>query len=369
MTIGILGGYGDVGAQAARRLVSLGVGPLRIGGRNLEAARRFAKELSVGAVEHRAVDFRDDASLRRFVGGCRIVLNCAGPSHAIADRAARAAVEAGADYVDAAGDDALYALLDDEAYRTRGRVAVLSAGLQPGLTALLPRWAAQRAFSQVHGMRSYFGVLDRFTEVAADDYLQAATDGVSEPLAAWREGRRSGVLTRTRNVEVPFFPGPATLLPYLNTEGERLAASLRLARGDWYTVITGQHILTAFDRARSLERREAVAALCRASLLDLAGREPHVLLVAQLDGLRDGAPVTRTLVMRGRRNAELTGTLAALTTLAVDQGQVPAGRHFAAAALEPLSTVGRLRESGAVTALDLLDTSIDALGATEEGSL
>ena len=50
-------------------------------------------------------------------------------------------------------------------------------------------------------------------------------------------------------------------------------------------------------------------------------------------------------------------------------GQVPAGRHFAAAALEPLSTVGRLRESGVVTALDLLDTSIDALGATEEGSL
>lgn len=369
MTIGILGGYGDVGAHAARRLLSLGRRPLRIGGRNVEAARRFARELSAEAVEHQAVDFREDASLRRFVGGCRIVLNCAGPSYALADRAARAAMEAGADYVDAAGDDALYALLDDEEHRGRRRVAVLSAGLQPGLTALLPRWAAHRAFSQVKGLRSYFGVLDHFTEVAADDYLQAATDGVSEPLAAWRDGRRSGVLTRVRNAEVPFFPGPAALLPYLNTEGERLAASLRLARGDWYTVLTGQHILTAFDRARSLERREAVAALRRASLLDLAGREPHVILLAQLDGLRDGAPVTRTLIMRGRRNAELTGTMAALTTLAVDLGQVPAGRHFAADVLDPVTAVGRLRESGAVSALDLLDASIDALGATEEGSL
>ncbi|AGP40739.1 hypothetical protein BE04_17300 [Sorangium cellulosum] len=369
MTIGILGGYGDVGAHAARQLLSLGLGPLRIGGRNAEAARRFANELSAEVVEHQAVDFRDDASLRRFVGGCRIVLNCAGPSHAVADRAARAAVEAEADYVDAAGDDALYALLDGDEYRRRRRVAVLSAGLQPGLTALLPRWAAARAFSQVEGLLSYFGVMDHFTEVAADDYLQAATDGVSEPLAAWREGRRSGVLTRMRNVEVAFFPGPATLLPSLNTEGERLASSLRLARADWYTIINGQHILTAFDRARSLERREAVAALRRASLLDLAGREPHVILLAQLDGSRDGAPITRTLVMRGRRNAELTGAMAALTTLAVEQGEVPAGRHFAAAVLEPMSAVGRLRESGAVSALDLLDTSIDALGATEEGSL
>ncbi|WP_437568970.1 saccharopine dehydrogenase NADP-binding domain-containing protein [Sorangium sp. So ce542] len=369
MTIGILGGYGDVGAHAARRLLSLGLRPLRIGGRNFEAARRFANELSAEAIEHQAVDFRDDASLRRFVAGCRIVLNCAGPSHSIADRAARAAMEAGADYVDAAGDDALYALLDGDEHRRRRRVAVLSAGLQPGLTALLPRWAAHRAFSQVQGLRSYFGVLDHFTEVAADDYLQAATDGVSEPLAAWREGRRSGVLTRMRNVEVPFFPGPATLLPHLNTEGERLASSLRLERGDWYTVITGQHILTAFDRARSLERREAVAALRRASLLDLAGRAPHVILLAQLDGLRSGTPVTRTLVMRGRCNAELTGTMAALTTLAVDQGEVPAGRHFAAAVLEPVSAVGRLLESGAVSTLDLLDTSLDALGATEEGSL
>jgi len=369
MTIGVLGGYGDVGAYAARRLLSFGLGPLRIGGRNAEAARRFAEELSSRAVEHQAVDFQDDASLRRFVAGCRILLNCAGPSHAVADRAARAAMEAGADYVDAAGDDALYARLAEDEHRGRQRVAVLSAGLQPGLTALLPRWAAHRSFSEVHSLLSYFGVLDHFTEVAADDYLQGATDGVSEPLAAWRDGRRSGVLTRRRNVEVPFFPGPATLLPYLNTEGERLAASLRLARGDWYTVLTGQYILTAFDRARSLERREAVAALRRASLLDLAGRDPHVVLLAQLDGLHDGAPVTRTLVVRGRRNSELTGTMAALATWAVHLGQVPAGRHFAGAVLEPSWTVGRLRESGAVTTLEVLDGSIDALRATEEGCL
>ncbi|MCG8423577.1 MAG: saccharopine dehydrogenase NADP-binding domain-containing protein [Proteobacteria bacterium] len=369
MMIGILGGYGDVGSHATRQLLRLGLGPLRIGGRNADAGKRFASEFAEKRVHYQAVDFHDEASLDRFVDGCGILVNCAGPSYAIVDRAARAAMQAGAEYVDAAGDDGLHALLDEAEYRVRERVAVLSAGLQPGLTGLLPRWAAHRELGQVHSLISYFGLLDHFTEVAADDYLQGAAEEVSESLAAWRGGRRSGVLTRQRDIDVPFFPGPATVLPYLNTEGERLAAALGLVRGDWYTVLTGQHVLNAFDRVHSLERSGAIAALCRASQLDLAGREPQVTLLVQLDGVQDGVPIIRTLVLRGRRNAELTGTLAALATLAVTWDEVPAGRHFAADVLEPVSTISRLRESGAVTALEVLQVPIDALGVTQEGSL
>ena len=369
MTIGVLGAYGEVGRQATRQLLALGRGPLRLGGRDVAAAQRFAEGLPAASIACHAVDFRERASLRRFVDGCRLVVNCAGPSHAMGDGAALEALRAGADYVDVAGDDALSRRLDPAAFASAKCTAVLSCGLQPGLTGLLPRWAANHAFDEVWRLASYFGVLDQFTEVAADDYLQGAEDAVSEPLAAWRQGRRSRASTRAHRVQVPFFSAPATLLPFLDAEGERVARALRLAHGDWYMVLTGSLIQGAFDRARTLERRDAVAALRRASLLDLAGREPYVLMLVQLEGHRAGAPLTRTLMMRGRSNAELTGTMAALAVLSLEAGELPWGHHFAADVLEPITTVARLRESGAVSAFELFDGALDTLGASEEGTL
>ncbi|MFI7638947.1 hypothetical protein [Nonomuraea sp. NPDC049400] len=348
--IAVLGASGDVGRHAVRTLTTLGAGPLRLGGRT--AAGHDAM----------AVDFRDDASLDRFAAGCRLVVNCAGPAHLVGDRVARAALRAGASYVDAAGDDVLHGLLDPGEWA--GSSAVLSAGLQPGLTGLLPRWVAQRDFDEVHGLAAHLGVLDRFTATAADDYLQGAADGLGEPLAAWRDGRRAGALTRQADVTLPFFPGEVTLLPSLSTENARLAESLRLHRGDWYTVLSGSHIRVAFDRAHSLDRAEAVAALCRASLLDLAGREPYVILLLQLDGLKGGVPVTRTVVLRGRGNGELTGTVTALAAWAVIRGETPPGVHYAADALDPATTIERLSATGVTQPVTL-----DGLALAEEGAL
>lgn len=383
--LAILGGYGDIGRQAARYWLRMAsspapsapTGPLRIGGRNLRAAQRCAdalraQALATGAdspgIECRAADFYDASSLDAFVDGCRVVLNCAGPSHAIGDRVAAAAWRAGADYVDAAGDDALYERLDPQRYLDRGRRAVLSAGLQPGLSALLPRWLAAR-FDRPQRLTSYFGVLDLFTDVAADDYLHGAGDGSSEPLAAWRDGRRPGALVRKRGVELPFFPAIATALPYLNREGERLARQLRLSHGDWYSLLEGRHVLAAFDRVHGLDRKQAVTALRQASLLDLAGREPHVTMLVQIDGLRDGTSVTATALLRGRSNAELTGAFAASSVAAVLRGEVSCGRHYAAMALDPQTGLHCLQAAGAITALSVFDASIESFADTEEGAL
>ncbi|MFS8104529.1 hypothetical protein LFM09_46245 [Lentzea alba] len=283
--IGILGAYGDVGTHAVRMLQGH---DLRLG------CRRSG------------VDFHDQASLDRFAAGCRIVVNCAGPAHLVGDRVLRAAERAGADYVDASGDVTPFA-----------GTAVVGAGLQPGLTGLLPRWVGSDELTL------YLGVLDRFTETAAADYLY----GVNSPLAAWRDGPVPRALTRRSGVTLPFFPGEVTLLPYLDAEACRIAEQLKLRRGDWYTAVSGEHVLRAFDRLHGMERAEAVPALCRASRLDLAGREPHVVLAVETTG--------RTVVLRGRSNGELTGTVVALAVEAVDRGEVPPGCHHASDVLDP----------------------------------
>lgn len=283
--IGILGAHGDVGAHAVRMLQAH---DLRLGGRRSGA------------------DFRDPASLDRFAAGCRIVVNCAGPSHVAGDRVLRAAERAGAHYVDASGDVTSF----------DGR-AVVGAGLQPGLTGLLQRWVGSDELTL------YLGVLDRFTEAAAADYLC----GARSPLAAWRDGPVPRALTRRSGVTLPFFPGEVTLLPYLDAEACRIAGQLGLRRGDWYSAVSGEYVLGTFDRVHGMARAEAVAALCRASQLDLAGREPFVVLAVETP--------ERTVVLRGRSNGELTGSVVALAVEAVDRGEVPPGCHHASDVLDP----------------------------------
>ncbi|MFF2081291.1 saccharopine dehydrogenase NADP-binding domain-containing protein [Kitasatospora sp. NPDC058162] len=358
--IGIIGGYGAVGAQATRLLAARGAGPLRIGGRRLERAAELAAALP-GPAEAARVDVADDASLAEFVAGCRVVVHCSGPSHASAARVARAALAAGAHHVDAGAPDQLAA--GEGAFST-----VFAAGALPGLSGLLPRWLAQQGFDSVHGLTCYAAVLDRFTATGAEDYLHGVLGGANEPLAAWQGGgRRAGALTRQSGLRLPFLPCPVAAYPYLDAEGERLARELALDHGRWYTVLDGEHLPAALDAARGLDRAEAVAGLCRASALDTAGRTPYAALFVQLDGTADGRPLSRTAVLRAPGIAELTGAVTAAAALAVLLGEVPAGAHWADAVLDPAATVERL--SGAVE-LTVTDGPMgDLVDLVEEGVL
>ncbi|GAA2785422.1 saccharopine dehydrogenase NADP-binding domain-containing protein [Crossiella cryophila] len=360
--IGIVGAYGDVGGHATRALHRAGM-ELRLGGRNLAAANEFATQLD-GSVECRRVDFRDPASAAEFADGCRVLLNCAGPSHAVGDVLAEAALRAGADYVDAAGDDSLHARLDNDRFTAAGRAAVLSAGVQPGLTSIFPR-AIAAGLDEVTGLTVYFGLIDRFTAVAADEYLQAVADGLSTSRAAWRNGIQLGALTRRDDIRLPFVAGEITALPQLTTESVRLAESLGLQRGDWHTVLSGTHVLSVFDRVHALDRAEAIEALCRTSLLDLAGRNPLAVLAVRAEGVKDGKPAELSSVLRGPGNAPITGAVAAFAARAVARGEVPPGRHYATDVLDPVAVVAELTAPGGPAVVG----AVHSIDTDEEGEL
>ncbi|MFH8385674.1 saccharopine dehydrogenase NADP-binding domain-containing protein [Kitasatospora sp. NPDC018058] len=360
--IGVIGGYGTVGVQAARLLARWGAGPLRVGGRDEARAARLAAELGPSA-EAARVDVEDEASLAAFVDGCALVVHCAGPSHRTAVQVARAALAAGAHHVDAGTANGLAEL------GAVDRAAVFAAGALPGLSGLLPRWLAQQHFAEIHGLTAYAAVLDAFTQTGAEDYLHGVLGADSEPLAAWADGaRRPGALARAAGRRLPYLPRPVTVLPYLDGEGERVARALGLDHGRWFTALDGEHLAAALDAARTLNRADAVAALCRATALDLAGRSPYAVLLAQLDGVAEGRPVSRTAVLRAPGIAELTGAATAVAALAVLHGEVPAGVHLADAVLDPVAAVGRLREVPGVV-LTVADSALAELAVEEEGAL
>lgn len=362
MLIAIVGATGDVGQATVRALLALGLDRLRLGGRDAVQGARCLAQWPAVPLHWQTVDVNNASSLSRFAAGCDLLINCAGPAWRVAHRCARAALEAGAHYVDAAET-----LNPPSGWNLR--CALSGAGLQPGLTGLLPRWLAGQGFVRVSGLISYFGLRDQFTQVAADDFLHGATDGSSEPLAAWHNGRSSRALTRQRDITLPGFPGTVQVLPYLNDEGERLARQLHLETGHWFNVITDGHVLKALDLAHALPRDEAARRLREASLLDLVGQAPFVRLWVQLDGDGDGRPMTRSVLLSGTGNAALTGAMVAAAALSVLEGEIPSGWHHADQVLPPAATLERLQTAGAVNAFTLLNSPIDDLHRAEEGSL
>jgi NAD(P)-dependent dehydrogenase (short-subunit alcohol dehydrogenase family) len=353
--IGVVGGYGDVGAPACRRLAAAGF-RVRIGGRNGAAARELADALGA---DHRRVDWTDPSTVEDFAAGCEVLLNCSGPSYLIGDRLARAAIRVGADYVDAAGDDSLHGVLDHTQLAASGRTAVLSAGLRPGLTGIVPH--ALTVGFETAELTVSFGLRDRFTATAAADYLHVLREGATRPLAAWRDGPCDGVLTRYTAADLPFFPGEATVTPLLSPEDERVARTLGLRRGEWYSVVGGAHVREAFDRVHALGTEAAVEMLCRASRLDLSGRAPAVTIVVRTQGSLAGVPACETTVVSGAGNAEVTGAVAAYTVLAVVRAEVPPGLHYAADALDPVRALEWLQADGVIRAqhLDALSDEIE----------
>ncbi|MFI6491064.1 saccharopine dehydrogenase NADP-binding domain-containing protein [Streptomyces sp. NPDC050564] len=375
-TIAVLGGYGAVGAVAAREIAAAHPeSRVRIGGRRLDEATRYAEHLG-GRAEPRAVDLTDPASLTAFCADCRIVVNCAGPSYRVLDTVAAAALAAGADYVDAGGDEPVHQALSARDLAARGRTAVLTAGMMPGLTGLLPRWLAAQGVDAPERLLGYVGTMDRLTPAGAGDYLLSLGGAYGEAQSAWRDGARVlRALVPLADTELPFFPGTVSAYPYLSYEVERLARALGLTTVDWYNVFDGgSRMLKALGRLQGAMSGQsalepAARELMEAAALDLFGRDPYQLFVLELTGRHAGRPAVRSLVLRGSDTYELTGTVAAVATTAVLTGRVPGGVHYAAEVLDPGPVVERLRALPAVSALDVFDRPVEEVCGTEEGEL
>ncbi|SOD62665.1 Saccharopine dehydrogenase NADP binding domain-containing protein [Streptomyces zhaozhouensis] len=379
--IAVLGASGEVGRHAVALLARARSRPLRLGARDPGAVHVDAAWRDV---EVTAVDATDPASLAAFCRGQRVVLNCAGPSYLLKETVARAALAAGADYVDVLGDDPVAEALGDAGVPTEGRRVVLSAGTVPGLSGLLPRHLLDTrpaGATAPTALTVHAGGLERATRTVAADILLSLRDGGpdGEPyghaLAMWRQGRRQDKALRVEeDAEVPFFPGRVTTQPLLTAEVQRLAADLRLAEARWYNVFPGGQIRSLFAALPTLpvdtetRRQEAVDRIIRAGAIDLAGRAPYYRLVVELSG----PEWSRTVVVRADDSYRLTGAVAAVTVGEVLADRVAPGLHFAARVLRPAGVLAALERTGAAEFARFTTAAPDgapAVGAFEDGAL
>jgi hypothetical protein len=350
--IGVIGGYGAVGSAVVRRLHRAGIHPLLVAGRDPARAEALIAALPADGLEvaAAAVDLSDPGSLDRFAAGCRLIVNCAGPSYRVLDTVARAARQHGADYIDAAGDDPVHHLLQADAGAARradaGHVAVLSAGALPGLSSLLPRALAARTPDAV-ALDAYVGGVAPLTPAAAGDVLLARGPEHGTPAAAWQDGDvRERALGPRREMRLDAFPAPVDAFPFLSTEAVRLARATGLGEVRWYTVFGGGRLAEELAMAWALDSTET-APLVAAADEDVRrhgawyGQEFHLWTAGA-----KGAPAA-TLVLRAPDSYELSGFLAASVALRALHGAIAPGVHFAADVLDPARVLADLAADGA----------------------
>jgi saccharopine dehydrogenase-like NADP-dependent oxidoreductase len=167
--IGVIGGYGSVGRATVAQLRAWGLGPIVVAGRDPTKADVM-------------VDINEPATFERFCASLRLVINCAASSSRIRAMVADAAAANSVPYVDPGGDEPVYELLSGRAH---AEPVVLSAGMLPGLTGLLPR---QLVVERGSRLVCYVGGQDRFSLGAATDYLAVVNGSAGRTFAVWRNG-------------------------------------------------------------------------------------------------------------------------------------------------------------------------------------
>ncbi|MBP2472793.1 hypothetical protein JOF53_001665 [Crossiella equi] len=225
-------------------------------------------------------------------------------------------------------------------------------------------------------MSAHAGGLERCTPGAAADLLYSVV-GVNgtggrwgTPLAAWDDGElRRKALPVTEHARLPFFPDPVSVHPYLSTEFQRVARTVRARHVEAHTVFPGQRARLALTRwvadppSTPSTVDQAVRELITAAELDLAGRTPYYVLTVRAEGTGpDGRPHAATAVLRTTDSYRLTATVAVTAVEAALAGKIGPGVHYAADVLQPETLVRRVRVLGAVTVL----STITEHGAEDE---
>lgn len=345
-TVGVLGATGAVGRGVAAALASDVPVRLRLGTRRPAA-------VGVPDAEVVAVDLADPARVAAFCAGCAVVVNAVGPVGGPPADLARAALDAGAAYIDAGGGETLRAEL-----ARRPGISVVGAGVLPGLSGLLPRWLAA-GLAPPLALTGYLSTVDRLTAGSAVELLLDLADDDS--------GAPTGPpLTGT----LPFFPGDSVALPYRSAEIDRVAALVPFAEARWYHVhdVDGRVPATLAGLREELRRgaraAELAGRLARAVELEAAGRPAFQQLVVEVAGREGG----RVAVLRAAGTYRLTATVTTLAVGAVLAGAVPEGAHFAAEVLDP-ALVEQLPGRDGVDGVHRFDGTLAAYGCLEEGVL
>ncbi|HEU5057290.1 MAG TPA: saccharopine dehydrogenase NADP-binding domain-containing protein [Kofleriaceae bacterium] len=189
----VYGATGTTGSLVAEELYRRGF-DLVLAGRDRGRLSDLAEKL--GGLRIRLAQVHDAGGMATAVDGADVVVACAGPYLVVGEPVLRAAVAAGAHYLDVAGEQAFIRAMYEQ-YDSRARKAGVTAVCGFGVEVALGDWAAARAAALV---RAAAAVEDEPIDEVAVAYalsgfrpsggtVQSAVATLARPAVVWQEDR------------------------------------------------------------------------------------------------------------------------------------------------------------------------------------
>ena len=196
----ILGGTGFTGRLIARHLLEQSDGVITIAARNLEKAKTLVEDLGrnyQGRISAVQADAADLISLRTAFAGQSMVVVTA-PTTAYVANVTRAALDAGADYLDVqlGGKKFAYLKALSAEIERAGRCFITEAGFHPGLPSALVRFAATHldtiesadgaCYLGINTEIPYSEAVDELVDLFRNYQAQVYKDGAWTKPGAWQ---------------------------------------------------------------------------------------------------------------------------------------------------------------------------------------
>ena len=336
------------------------------------------------SIEAKQIDVSQVAALARALKGCDVAVNATLPKNNLP--VMRAALEAGADYLDVAatgprepgGKPGILEQLEmHDAFRAAGRTALLSMGLDPGMTNVLAREAADRldSLDSVRIRSGGFVNLPGFTSFPLYS-REAFLSDILVPPTIWLDGKLEPREPMSEEEDFAFPPPVGTQRTYLisHEEVKTLPAYLgKPVRRVDFKYALDPHLtraLHALDRLGFLDsrrmirignqlipfRRALLAAFPEASALVLPLEGTKVVSV-EVEGTKDGvrkvhrADIALSHQEANRRRSTtavyyLTAVAAAIGVLVMRSGGLPGAGVYPAEAIDPARVVSEWTARG-----------------------
>jgi hypothetical protein len=354
VTFGIVGGYGATGRVVVSELWKSCHGEILIGGRDLAKGRALAAEFD-RRVSAAHLDALDSRSLEDFCSGSSIIVNCSGPLKALEDRVAQVALRRRCHYIDPGGFSFVKErlLLHNREIADLGLSFVLSAGWIPGISEILPVYADAQARTRMDTIESvavYFGDGSVWSTTALRDGVWYIRHALRSP-GYFHKGER------VRAKAFQAYPwadlggclGSARFSMFSGPELEE--AGRRLNHCDFfaYSYLAGFRVMLAGALVALLPLPERwgvrlVHNVFRSARLPVGG-----FVVARASGRSQGRRLTlkvQSFYDEGRQYWANGIVPAVLARMLSESKGVNAGVHFLADAIEPITFMTELRESG-----------------------
>lgn len=308
--IGILGAYGSIGVWATRFIKKQSDCKIRIGGRNIENAPQELRE-EWQNTEWVKVDVSAKESVKKFIDGCKIILDCA--------KLSEAQVTLMDEIAEAMGIPVLH--LGIVGYRKKeSKVALIyGAGSIPGLSGLIPQYLAKQ-FDRVSALDFYYGGVGAFSYTAAKDYIEGIYNESNHSMVYWKNGNIVPFEPSANDINAEFsgFVSNYKLFPYFDEEATAITNKLQLSEARFQMCLSGKRILSTLNNARQQYKQNpeaTIESLCLASNLDTFGQREKSFFLCIMEGKKNNENAKFSLTAFGLSPARMTGTAAAAATL------------------------------------------------------